>query len=103
MSSYNHFKKDYCDACGCSASSFNPLDVDHIKTRGSGGLNEAWNCWTLCRTHHIEKGWSLEKFVNKWPRAKEWLLANRWEFEEFRNKWVHYFVEQPIIHNESPD
>lgn len=34
----------------------NQVDVDHWKTRGSGGDDELSNLSPLCRRHHIEKG-----------------------------------------------
>jgi hypothetical protein len=89
VKSYNKFKQSHCVACGHSGNEFNPLDVDHIKTQGSGGHDAAYNCWTLCRTHHIEKGLGLKKFSDRWPKAKEWLIKNGWEYDEFLMKWIN--------------
>lgn len=88
---YNKFKKLRCEVCGNSATSFNPLDVDHVKTIGSGGKDESCNLMTLCRSHHIEKGRiGLSGMANKYPIYKQWLLSNGWEIEELRGKWVRY-------------
>lgn len=88
---YNKFKKDYCEVCKEAGTSFNPLDIDHVKTFGSGGKNESWNLMTLCRRHHTEKGakgisWMAENY----PNYKEWLIENGWEVEGLRSKWVRY-------------
>jgi 5-methylcytosine-specific restriction endonuclease McrA len=90
VNNYNQFKELHCVVCGHSGDEFNPLDVDHIKTRGSGGRDVDWNCWTQCRRHHIEKGQiGLIKFAERWPRAKEWLVKNGWEIDEYTGKWTH--------------
>jgi 5-methylcytosine-specific restriction endonuclease McrA len=41
-----------CSVCGM----YGPSDVDHIKTRGSGGGDSLGNLQSLCRRHHTEKG-----------------------------------------------
>lgn len=80
--------KEYCEVCGHDGS-FYPLDPDHVKTRGSGGSDEAYNIMTLCRKHHQEKGnRPITYMANKYPRYKKWLLDNRWTFDELLNKWI---------------
>ena len=38
-----------CVVCGLW-----PVDVHHIRTRGSGGGDELSNLMALCRRHHVE-------------------------------------------------
>ena len=67
---------DPCVVCGAS-----PTDIDHIKTRGSGGEDEEFNRWSLCRTHHIEKHHGWTGFLQKYPQAKTALEAKGWEIQ----------------------
>lgn len=39
----------------CSICGDGPVDVDHVKTRGSGGGDNLSNLNPLCRDHHIER------------------------------------------------
>jgi len=67
------------------------VDKDHIKTRGSGGTDEATNYWYLCRGHHREKHDSgLTKFVEKYPKLKIALAFRGWEFDEYKKKWTRW-------------
>lgn len=85
---YNKHKKDRCTACGHNGS-FYPLEIDHVKTRGSGGNDDASNCITYCRACHILKGQKgLNYMATKFPSVKEWLISNGWEYNSFLNKWV---------------
>lgn len=90
---YHAHLESACIVCGHAGDSFNPIEIDHIKTRGSGGSDESFNVWTLCRTHHVEKHYSLNRFVLRWPKARAWLIKNGWEFDEFLQKWRRYKKE----------
>lgn len=82
---YNKHKKEWCECCG---GTWPMLDIDHVKTFGSGGSNEAYNCMTLCRFCHIEKGSiGLVSFAKKYPTVKNWLISNQWEF--ISGKWLY--------------
>lgn len=88
---YNKFKKDFCEVCGVAGTSFNPLDVDHVKTFASGGECSTWNLMTLCRIHHIEKGrYGISGMANMYSRYLDWLISNGWELESLRGKWIRY-------------
>jgi hypothetical protein len=66
-----------------------PTDIDHIKTRGSGGSDDYANCWSLCRDHHMEKHRiGLVTFVNRYPQAQKELLIRGWTYEYPRRKWT---------------
>lgn len=66
----------------CIVCNKTPCDIDHIKTRGSGGGEEGFNKWSLCRLCHIEKHQiGIFSFANKYPKAKDMLLKLGWVFE----------------------
>lgn len=84
---YNQFKKDQClvgiDCLG-------PLDVDHVRTLGAGGLDTESNLMTLCRKHHVEKGMKgIDHMANKYENYLIWLRDYGWQ-KDFRGKWVRY-------------
>jgi len=86
---YNQYKASNCVACGHNGSIY-PLDIDHVKTRGSGGGNEPFNCMTLCRKCHTLKGakgisWMANNFLN----YKQWLIENNWEYCQLMRRWIH--------------
>jgi len=70
-----------CIICECDG------EGDHILPLGMGGKysrDDHWNLWSLCRAHHLEKGESLTRFVEKyrlWDVLKEkgfyWLDSSR--------------------------
>ena len=63
-------------------------DRAHIKTRGSGGSDDAWNLMSLCRMHHTEQhasGWF--KFANKYPIVMKELEFQGWRFEDNFGMW----------------
>lgn len=72
-----------CVVCGSV-----PSDVDHIKTRGSGGDDSEANCWPLCRGHHIEKHKiGLNSFAEKYQSAREGLLKKGWFYDYYLGRW----------------
>jgi len=82
---YNIHKKDRCAVCD---GDWPMLDVDHVKTFASGGTDEAYNCMTLCRFCHIQKGTiGTVSMSKKYPRYHNWLIENGWEF--VMGKWLH--------------
>lgn len=67
----------------CLVCSQRPSDVHHIKTRGSGGGDEAWNLANLCRLchsrlHHIGQ----ITFATKEWRYMSHLEQNGWRIED---------------------
>jgi 5-methylcytosine-specific restriction endonuclease McrA len=65
------------------------LDIDHVKTFASGGSDDAFNCMTLCRFCHIEKGSTgLVSFSKKNSNVHNWLIKNGWELVS--GKWRHF-------------
>lgn len=66
-----------CAVCGRS-----PADASHIKTRGSGGPDTAWNVTSKCRKHHIEWGqYGPRRFFLRYPQFLVLLRSLGWEFD----------------------
>lgn len=75
-----------CQACGRKSR----CDVEHIKTRGSGGPDEQWNIWSACRLCHIEKGSKgVAHMAEKYWRFRFVLLSKGWRIDEFAGKWTY--------------
>jgi hypothetical protein len=71
----------------CHAS---PVEVHHLKTRGSFGSDVIWNLIPACRACHTlfhKKGISF--MADKFIHFKEWLLKNGWEFNELLGRYTH--------------
>lgn len=65
-------------------------DPCHVKSRGAGGGDYAWNVFYACRIHHTEQhSAGIVTFARKYLQFRNWLLANGWEFCEVRSKWIH--------------
>lgn len=68
-----------CECCG----KYGDLDCDHVKTRGSGGNDDDFNIWLVCRLCHIKrhsKGivWMFENI----PACKHVLTTKGWELSD---------------------
>ena len=73
-----------CVVCGQGGS-----DEDHIKTRGSGGTDDSFNKWFLCRRHHNQKHRKgLLGFLDLYPGLREILKSKGWEVETVFGKLV---------------
>ncbi len=71
------FRARCCLVCGKT-----PCDPAHIKTRGSGGVDEEWNLLSLCRAHHTMQGsMGFYRFSEKFPMVKWALDYKGWEFD----------------------
>lgn len=73
-------------------------DLDHVKTFGSGGSNEAHNLMPLCRKHHSEKHRvGVNAMAEKHAGFFEWLIDKGWKREaigtgrkyHYIYKWIH--------------
>jgi len=74
----------------CLVSGVLDPDIHHVKTRGSGGGDEFWNLMPLSREKHTEvHKIGLNKFSEKYPVVKTWLLKNGWTKCPLRKKWVN--------------
>lgn len=83
-------RKKRCIACNAPP----PSDVDHIKTRGSGGEDSVSNCWPLCRRCHILKGQiGINNMCERYPKLKAALFERGWYFDHFFNRWRRDFSE----------
>lgn len=71
---------------GCEKTNI-PLDIHHIKSRGSGGSDEVHNLIPLCRSCHIEIHKGRNKFIDKRPKLKAYLKSMGWHLVV--NKWIH--------------
>ncbi len=80
------FHNQPCVVCGIT-----PSDPDHIKTVKSGGGDEAWNIWPLCRLDHIKKHTiGLNELVRRYPHVKNHLLSRGWHYDDLKRKWRRY-------------
>ena len=71
------YKTMRCLICGTS-----PCDPCHIKTYGSGGLDDESNLLNLCRKHHSEShnlGWGF--FCIKYSIVELELIKKGWKLE----------------------
>lgn len=84
-----NYKSDLpCIACGDQGE--DRICLHHVKTRGSGGSDNAWNLMSLCQKHHNEihqKG--TPHFIEKYYKAELWMIASGWKFDEYLRKWTH--------------
>lgn len=63
-----------CILCGST-----PADSCHIRSKGSGGPEEAWNIVRMCRNHHQEQhriGWP--QFLIRYPSLNRELVSMGW-------------------------
>jgi 5-methylcytosine-specific restriction endonuclease McrA len=76
-----------CLCCGVYTENGNCYH--HIKTRKSGGTDDAFNLMPLCqRCHNYFHSIPLSSITKKNVVVKGWLEANGWVFEY--GKWRHY-------------
>jgi hypothetical protein len=74
----------------CLEAGENRVCLHHIKTRKSGGGDEAFNLMPLCLRHHNEvHALGLPRFSEKHPAVKTWLTDFDWDRCPITNKWVH--------------
>ena len=64
-------KSQSCAACGESK-----VDACHIRSKGAGGPDEAFNLVAMCREHHIMQhklGWGayLNRFPEVWVKLQQ--------------------------------
>lgn len=83
---YQTFKP--CAATGYIQEGGNILH--HVKTRGSGGVDDLFNMMPLTtEMHHLVHQVGLNRFAETYPGVKDWLLENGWEFDETIGRWMH--------------
>lgn len=85
----DEFRGAPCTICG------RPGEPDHIKSRGAGGSDEAFNLWSMCREHHMDRHRiGFMTFVRRFALQKE-LLRKGWELGGVRiEKWLHPIYRQ---------
>lgn len=82
-------KKYYSSDKRCIVTGFSPVDLHHVKTRGSGGTDDAWNLMPLAHALHVDvHAIGLTAFAERYPEATNWLKDNGWILCELRKKWV---------------
>jgi len=70
-------RKLKCLCCGYPG----PSDAHHIKSKGSGGGDDAWNVIPLCRGCHQEiHRVGFESFLDKYPHVLEHLEKLGWQY-----------------------
>lgn len=76
-----------CDACGARG----PNDLDHIKTRGSGGTDEQFNLLVLCRSCHQKRHqYGLNALTQIYTRLSDVLLSKGWSYDNYKGRWTRY-------------
>jgi 5-methylcytosine-specific restriction endonuclease McrA len=66
-----------CLACGSANT-----ERAHIKSRGSGGSDDAWNIMALCRKDHQEQHKiGIITFIEKYPEVKTYVEQNGWQID----------------------
>jgi hypothetical protein len=71
-----------------------PIEVHHLKSRGSGGGDHNWNCISTCREAHSNiHAIGLTKACFQYPALKKYLLIMGWEFDQNKQKWIYYNIE----------
>lgn len=75
-------RKKACCVCG----NF-PVDASHIRTRASGGPDDAFNVVPHCRSCHVVWGrLGAYKFCLKHPKFKSYLESLGWYWDGFKLK-----------------
>ena len=63
-------------------------EVDHVKTRGSGGPDIPRNKMPICFGGHTEKGQKgVGYMAAKYKSYKKWLLDAGWSICAYTDKW----------------
>lgn len=78
----------------CIICSNPETDICHIRSKGAGGVDEEWNLFPACRTHHGEqhKG-GMITFYMKRPEVRECFQGKGWKIEEILGKSVLVHAE----------
>lgn len=67
------FSSKPCLICGAKS------DACHVRSRGSGGSDEAENLLSLCRSHHVEQHRiGIATFAERHPAVEEALKEKGW-------------------------
>jgi len=84
----NYKSSNNCVSCGKGGDGF--VCFHHIKSRGSGGPNEAWNLMPLCfKCHELIHKKGTNFMANKSMGVKDFLQKNEWFYCEIAKKWRH--------------
>lgn len=82
-----YISEERCSACGRNG----PNDIDHIKSRGSGGTDDEFNLWVLCRGCHQDKHhYGLNALLQCYPHLIDILESKGWDWDSYKGKWVRY-------------
>lgn len=72
----------------CCVSGNAEAEYHHIKTRGAGGTDDTFNMMPLTHPLHQEcHQIGLSRFVEKYSRARLWLIKHGWSFDPVLLKW----------------
>lgn len=73
-----------CCICGAPP----PSDPSHIRSRGSGGPDTAYNVLPKCHRHHVEwHQYGPSKFFKEYPQFAELLIEYGWSIFEGVSPW----------------
>lgn len=69
-----------------------PSTVSHLKTRGSGGDDAAYNILPMCLKCHTYWESNKEEFITKYPHFADHLKAMGWKWSKVQGKFYlrHY-------------
>lgn len=74
-----------CCVCSYDGSPFNPIDPSHIRGRGAGGPDEAWNICPMCREcHRLWHSLGPLAFCRHFPGFRDSLESRGWYFDGHR-------------------
>lgn len=69
------------------------LEACHVRSRGAGGSNDAYNIIYMCHvSHQAQHRWGWKKFLEKYPSVKDELTSRGWVIEEVLGRyklWHH--------------
>lgn len=75
-----------CCVCGYPP----PSDAHHIRSRGSGGPDTAYNVMPMCRKHHSQyHQYGPSKFFKEYPHFAERLIEYGWVLYDGIAPWHH--------------
>jgi len=78
----------YCEACGNTYQ----ICKHHIKTKKAHPhlKDKEWNLINLCFAHHNQiHSYGLNRFILNYPRIIDVIKKKGWSKDKFLNKWVH--------------
>ncbi len=74
----------------CIVSGSPNSELHHVKTRGAGGTDDAWNLMPVSSSlHRLIHSQGLKKVSDDFPQVRKWLVNNGWDLCPVTFKWRH--------------